>query len=213
MLLFSLQQLFFHPLPNTPKKNMKFTLLFNLLLILDTLAFNGKIESEASGKHVVISCGGGFKIHITSAEYGSNCGTPLDELDHLGAVCDDVSYCRYPVRQNVIGDPAIGCGKDYVYSYQCVQGGVCGRIEAPASGKRFTISCGINGQINIIKAYYGKNCDGINVGQTWKVNYQTGNLGAACDGYDACTYNIEANEIGDMAPGCGKNYNYEYECV
>jgi hypothetical protein len=41
---------------------------------------------------------------------------------------------------------------------------------------------------------------------------ENGNLGAACDGADACDYHIDHRVIGDPARGCGKTYEYSYDC-
>jgi len=194
---------------------MQFTLLLPLLLlaIIRVSSYTGTVSEEASGKTVSIACGTNQKIVITSAAYGNNCGQPSDEKSNLGRVCDDIQTCSYVIDHSVIGDPAFGCKKDYDYVYVCVAGALVNEVSAEASGKSFTMSCGEGQAVQVIQAYYGKNCNGINVGQSWSVNYQQQNLASACDGYQTCTYNIDHDLIGDSAYGCRKEYNYEYTCV
>ena len=78
-----------------------------------------KVSSEASGKTFNIDCGS-LKIDISSATHGGNCGTPTNNVKgYLVAACESRSSCSYKVDHNIIGDPAYGCRKTFVYAYSC----------------------------------------------------------------------------------------------
>jgi hypothetical protein len=60
--------------------------------------------------------------------------------------------------------------------------------------------------INVLTAWYGQSC-----------NTQHGNVTAhvksRCDNRMSCTYMIDANLLGDPAPGCSKNFVVLYACT
>ena len=59
--------------------------------------------------------------------------------------------------------------------------------------------------INVLTAWYGQSC-----------NTQHGNVSAhvksRCDGKTSCGYTVDANALGDPAPGCAKNFVVLYAC-
>jgi hypothetical protein len=57
----------------------------------------------------------------------------------------------------------------------------------------------------VISATYGGTC-GVAKGNV------TGRLAAACSGLMSCTYVVDHVQIGDPAPGCGKDFAVDYEC-
>jgi hypothetical protein len=59
-------------------------------------------------------------IDVVSATYGGNCNAPYgNETSHLRKACNGQSECAYRIDYTVIGDPAVGCGKDYVAEWRC----------------------------------------------------------------------------------------------
>jgi hypothetical protein len=71
-------------------------------------------------------------IHITGGFYGRNCqgmNRPAlppdarpDRTTHLAQACEGKTVCTYDVNHLVIGDPAVGCGKVYEATWQCLSG-------------------------------------------------------------------------------------------
>lgn len=59
--------------------------------------------------------------------------------------------------------------------------------------------------INVLTAWYGQTC-----------NAQHGNVTAhvksRCDGKQSCAYTVSADQLGDPAPGCPKNFAVLYAC-
>jgi hypothetical protein len=60
--------------------------------------------------------------------------------------------------------------------------------------------------ITIEEATYGANC-----GAVKPVN-ATQRLARICDGRTSCNMLISASELGDPAPGCGKEFSVRYRC-
>lgn len=92
---------------------------------------------EASGKTVTLSCDPGTVIAVIQATYGGNCTTsglsydpayppfpPInfgdtDTSAHLAFVCNGEETCVYSINHTVIGDPFLGCAKDYLAEWAC----------------------------------------------------------------------------------------------
>jgi hypothetical protein len=63
---------------------------------------------------------GGDYIKVISATYGRNCRAPYgNATNHLAQICDGKPTCEYVIDVTVIGDPAVGCAKDYFAEWQC----------------------------------------------------------------------------------------------
>jgi hypothetical protein len=59
-------------------------------------------------------------LNIRSATYGGNCGAgPGNATKVLARACNGRTDCDYKVDVGRLGDPAHGCGKDFVASYSC----------------------------------------------------------------------------------------------
>jgi hypothetical protein len=84
-----------------------------------TAVYRKDVPEEAGlGSEVVLDCSPG--ISVTSATYGRNCGAPRGNATmFLAAACDGKRACDYTVSVDVLGDPANGCGKDFVAEYEC----------------------------------------------------------------------------------------------
>jgi len=62
-------------------------------------------------------------ISVVAGSYGLNCGAPHgNKTGHLAQQCNGKNLCEYKVNYQVIGDPAVGCGKEYVAEWQCGDG-------------------------------------------------------------------------------------------
>lgn len=60
--------------------------------------------------------------------------------------------------------------------------------------------------IRIITATYGANCSA-------PIGNATNATKASCDGKFTCSYAVDTKALGDPAPGCGKDFRAEYECL
>jgi hypothetical protein len=70
------------------------------------------------------ACGGqtsqGPGIEIIEATYGGNCGAKAGNATaKLVGACGSRASCEYRVRVDELGDPAVGCAKDFVVVYRC----------------------------------------------------------------------------------------------
>ena len=59
-------------------------------------------------------------ILVISASYGNNCGAPRGNVTrNLAIACDGTTSCTYIIDFEVIGDPALGCAKNYLAEWRC----------------------------------------------------------------------------------------------
>ena len=158
-------------------------------------------------------------LYVADATYGGNCGAVWgNATEALARACNGLASCDYRVDYRVIGDPAIGCGKEYVAHWRCGNGVALYRAVAPPEagyGAVIHMTCdgteppaaalSSRGVIEIVSATYGGNC-GAPPGN------ETTNLAAACDGKRDCRYRIDYQVIGDPAVGCGKDYVVQWRC-
>lgn len=61
-------------------------------------------------------------------------------------------------------------------------------------------------EINVLNAWYGQSCG------TFPGNV-TSHVKASCDRRASCSYAVSADQLGDSAPGCGKNFIVLYGCA
>ncbi len=143
-------------------------------------------------------------IDVVSASYGLSCGVPSGNVTHyVSSACNGKSSCRYRIDHSRIGDPARGCGKDFVVKYRCDGRMEQRRVQPEASGKELVLSC--REPIRVTSATYGKNC-GVNEGNV------THYVSSACNGQSSCRYQIDHNRIGDPARGCTKDFIVRWRC-
>ena len=67
-----------------------------------------------------------------------------NELPNLIAACGGTDECYYKIDATLIGDPAVGCAKDYDYTYKCSAGDTSVRqvnVPGEASGSTVVIQC------------------------------------------------------------------------
>ena len=85
------------------------------------------------------------KIVVVSGTYGSNCGASYgNKTAYLSKVCNNRSHCEYTIDYQVIGDPVVGCGKDYIAEWRCGSDSTVHRTSAPPEAgfrKKVTLSC------------------------------------------------------------------------
>lgn len=90
---------------------------------------------------------GATAIVVTSATYGGNCGAAAgNATQHLRQACNGKSRCDYVIDYQVIGDPKVFCGKDYVAQWRCGQGSTHSATVAPEAGYRKTINLTCEGR-------------------------------------------------------------------
>ncbi len=59
-------------------------------------------------------------ISLLSATYGGNCGASASNADKdVEKICNGADICQYKVNTKILGDPARGCGKDFVVKWTC----------------------------------------------------------------------------------------------
>ncbi|MCE1225138.1 MAG: hypothetical protein LWW87_01490 [Geobacteraceae bacterium] len=83
-------------------------------------------------------------IRVVAGSYGLNCGTSHgNKTEHLAQQCNGKKRCEYKINYQVIGDPAVGCGKEYVAEWQCGDGELKStKANAEAGfGSVITLSC------------------------------------------------------------------------
>jgi hypothetical protein len=165
-------------------------------------------------------------VQIVSGTYGGNCGQPRGNVTpHLAQTCNGQPACAYRVDYQVIGDPAVGCGKDYVAEWSCTGSPQVYRASAPPEagyGAVVQIGCGMQaappppvtyappppqrlGPIVVRSGSYGPNCGAAH-------GNVTAHLAEACNGRWQCPYRVDYRVIGDPAVGCGKTYVAEWTC-
>ena len=81
------------------------------------------------------------KIRVVSGTYGGNCGArPGNATSHLAAQCNNQRQCNYRVDYTILGDPARGCGKDFVAQWRCGNGPVQSTSVPGEAGRGSVIS-------------------------------------------------------------------------
>ncbi len=87
----------------------------------------------------------GDRIQVVAGTYGRNCGTSHgNKTEHLARACNGKSRCEYTINYQVIGDPAVGCAKDYVAEWHCGDASPVHRTSASPEagfGKKIVLSC------------------------------------------------------------------------
>jgi hypothetical protein len=84
-------------------------------------------------------------ISVTSATYGANCQVAPGNVNlFVRAACNGRDFCQYPIKYEILGDPANGCAKNFVAEYTCVPATVVKRQELPPEagfGSVLTLDC------------------------------------------------------------------------
>ena len=76
---------------------------------------------------------GAAGIEVVQATYGSNCGAGWGNATrNVADACNGTQDCDYHVDVRRLGDPAIGCAKQFVVEYRCTRGQPSRRVTVPA---------------------------------------------------------------------------------
>lgn len=74
-------------------------------------------------------------IHVIAATYGANCGVRHGNVTReLREVCEGRDHCDYTVDVNRLGDPAVGCRKNYIARWECPDGRMRTASAPPEAG-------------------------------------------------------------------------------
>lgn len=88
---------------------------------------------------------GSSLIGIIAGTYGKNCGATYgNTTEHLAQDCNDKKHCDYVIDTKIIGDPVLGCSKDYIAEWRCGNDQtVRTAIATPEAGsrKQITLIC------------------------------------------------------------------------
>lgn len=84
-------------------------------------------------------------VQIHAATYGGNCGAPRGNASAaVAAACNGKDSCPWVVDWKELGDPAHGCGKDFVVEWRCGGSAKTGSVTLPPEAgvkKTALISC------------------------------------------------------------------------
>lgn len=164
------------------------------------------VDGESGGKPVRIDCGP--KLTITQATFGGNCGVAAgSHTAPIKAVCDTTRQCNYSITN--LGDPKVGCKKDYSVTYTCGDNPATYTKTLPgeAGGQTVTLACDASPTIVLDEVVYGSNC-----GVTKAYPPPATDLKNQCQGRTSCDYKIETAKLGDPKFGCRKNWRAGYHC-
>ncbi len=103
---------------------------------IKSIDFQGDIAASSSRRGAIV---------VVAGTYGKNCGASYgNKTDHLAQACNNKSNCVYTISYVTIGDPAVGCGKDYVAEWRCGGDERVHRTSVPPEAgfnKQITLSC------------------------------------------------------------------------
>ena len=86
------------------------------------------------------------RIRVVAATYGANCNAPQGNATaDTAGTCNGLASCTYKVDAARLGDPAVGCAKDYRVTWRCdAEEGVREAQVPPEAGlgSEVALSCG-----------------------------------------------------------------------
>ncbi|MCX5828039.1 MAG: hypothetical protein NTV58_08580 [Deltaproteobacteria bacterium] len=92
-----------------------------------------------------ISTSGRGQIAIVAGTYGKNCGAAYgNKTEHLAQACNGKRHCEYIIDSKIIGDPVLGCSKDYFAEWNCGNDQILrSMLVSPEAGfeKKITLTC------------------------------------------------------------------------
>ncbi|MDP1824479.1 MAG: hypothetical protein Q8L48_14590 [Archangium sp.] len=159
------------------------------------------------------------QVTVVAGSYGENCGAPRgNKTGHLAEFCNGARRCAYRIDHQVIGDPVIGCGKNYLAEWRCEASGKIFRAAAAPEagfGSVLTLSCPPELQqapvlplqaggegITVIQVTGGSRCGFSGA--------QTAPLAKACNGRTRCDFEfgpeVDATCLNDLSARwhCGR---------
>ena len=124
-------------------KNILFVIFIPLVLLVVSLAVNSYIQGESALS--ISNRIGNEGLDVISATYGGNCNAPRgNATQDVKLNCDGKATCAYVVDVRKLGDPANGCGKDFLVQYRCASAELDHQIKLPAEaglGSVATMKC------------------------------------------------------------------------
>jgi Galactose binding lectin domain len=116
------------------------------------------VAPEANGQGVTLDCSKRPGIHVLRASYGESClnfrpRSPYvnsfangNATSAVGRACDGEPLCDFAVSTLVLGDPAVGCAKNFSVQYACWPGENAKTVglEGEANGKAVALSCPVS---------------------------------------------------------------------
>lgn len=117
----------------------------------DRLAFasmsvpRGSLGRMAAAALLLVAFHAPAQITVVAGTYGANCGVARgNKTAPLAETCNGKRSCAYRIDHKVIGDPAVGCGKNYVAEWRCENQGQTNTATIAAEaglGSEITLSC------------------------------------------------------------------------
>jgi hypothetical protein len=175
-------------------------------------------------------------ISVLSAIYGDRISEPSGSTADCTStrpmnllwpvqICNGNKTCRYVVpNPSAREDPAFGCFKNFQVRYTCERmAGASeyvldiGGVSSEAAGQTVSLSCANLLGITIVDATYGASTTPSGSGVTCPMvprGNRTTQMGATCNGNPSCTFTVsaDAQQGGDPAFGCLKNFTVDYKC-
>lgn|GEM_PF-1765040 len=182
------------------------------------IALSIALAGCAAAQHNAPAKGTGT-IHIVAATYGRNCGIAHGNVTApLRKACEEQADCDYSVNYQILGDPAVGCAKDFIVEWQCgidaeiqqqllpPEAGYGSRVGLHCEGVRPKVAGAGRGKgVRVVSATYGGTCN-VRAGNV------TGQLAQSCNGHTTCDYSVDYHVLGDPSPGCAKDFVVEWAC-
>ena len=152
-------------------------------------------------------------VEILQSTYGANCGGQEgNAFDDLFAACSGKGICDYNILYTRIGDPKVGCAKDYRALWRCDLDDIVREKYLPAGTgveTQIRFDCSETARagagIRVESATYGAIC-GVERGNL------TDFVKSVCEGSETCDFVVDVNRFGDPAPGCGKDFTTTWSC-
>jgi hypothetical protein len=92
-----------------------------------------------------MAASGSGQIAVVAGTYGRNCGVAHgNKTEDLARACNDKRHCDYVIDYTIIGDPAVGCSKDYFAEWRCGNDHILrSMLVSPEAGfgKKITLTC------------------------------------------------------------------------
>lgn len=113
-------------------------------------AFSLHVGHEANNQTVTLACQNTMPpafgtITVHNATYGENCGQPNGNVTwDVAPYCNGFGSCRYDIRTSFLGDPKVGCEKEFYVNYSCSNRPTLNRhlfVSREANGKTITLTC------------------------------------------------------------------------
>ncbi len=85
-----------------------------------TLRWTLRLTASLTLAFGVAACGPSPTIEVLEGTYGANCGARVgNATPRLVAKCNGRTACSYTVNVGELGNPAVGCAKDFIARWRC----------------------------------------------------------------------------------------------